>query len=75
MYEIFMGLSKIIAPFIPFITEEIYQNLKTKDMPESIHLCDYVELNKKHIDEELENGMKKIRELVEVGRALDQRLE
>jgi isoleucyl-tRNA synthetase len=70
MYDIFIGLSKILAPFIPFITEEIYQNLKTVDMSESIHLCDYLESEEKLIDEELENGMKIIRELVEAGRAL-----
>jgi len=70
MYEIFMDLSKIVAPFTPFITEEIYQNLKTQAMPESIHLCDYVKLDKKLIDANLEEGMQKIRSLVEVGRAL-----
>jgi isoleucyl-tRNA synthetase len=70
MYDIFIGLSKILAPFIPFITEEIYQNLKTDDMPESIHLCDYLNSVKKNIDDKLEKGMKIIRDLVEAGRAL-----
>ncbi len=70
MYDVFMGLSKLIAPFMPFITEEIYLNLKTQEMPESVHLCDYLKPDKKQIDEGLENGMKRIRALVEVGRAL-----
>ena len=70
MYAIFLGLSKISAPFIPFITEEIYLNLMTDDMPESIHLCDYLKPDEKQIDEELEKGMQQIRKLVEVGRAL-----
>jgi isoleucyl-tRNA synthetase len=70
MYDIFLGLSKLLAPYIPFITEEIYQNLKTYDMPESIHLCDYPQLDKKQIDEKLEEGMNRIRILVETGRAL-----
>jgi isoleucyl-tRNA synthetase len=70
MYDIFLGLSKILAPFIPFITEEIYQNLKSKHMPESIHLCNYLEPDKKAIDNSLEQGMQQIRELVEMGRAL-----
>ena len=70
MYEIFIGLSKLLAPFIPFITEELYQNLKTDDMSESIHLCDYVKVQEKQIDKNLEEGMEKIRALVEVGRAL-----
>jgi len=70
MYEIFLGLTKLTAPFIPFITEEMYQNLRTDDMPESIHLCDYIKINEKTIDERLEKGMQKIRRLVEAGRAL-----
>jgi isoleucyl-tRNA synthetase len=70
MYEIFLGLSKLVAPFIPFITEEIYQNLKTDDMPESVHLCDYIKPDDKLVDNKLEEGMEKIRALVEVGRAL-----
>jgi len=70
MYDVFLGLSKILAPFIPFITEEIFLNIKTDDMPESIHLCDYLQCEEKHIDEKLEEGMERIRELVEIGRAL-----
>ena len=70
IYEVFLGLAQLIAPFTPFITEEIYQNIKTDSMPESIHLCDYPQVQKTHIDEELEAGMKQIRGLVEVGRAL-----
>ncbi|DAC72278.1 MAG TPA: isoleucine--tRNA ligase [Thermoplasmata archaeon] len=70
MYEIFVGLSQILAPFIPFITEEIYQNLKTSKMPESVHLCDYLTVDEKVIDEELDEGMEQIRALVESGRAL-----
>jgi len=70
MYEIFLGLSKLLAPYIPFITEEIYLNIKTDDMPESVHLCDYVITDKKQIDIDLENGMEQIRSLVEAGRAL-----
>src|SRR5512137_948950 len=70
MYEIFIGLSQLLAPFIPFICEEIYQNLKTTDMPESVHLCDYLIADTKAIDETLEQGMNQIRALVESGRAL-----
>ena len=70
MYDVCLGLTKILAPFIPFITEEIYQNLKTEDMPESVHLCNYVKPDEKQIDEKLEEGMKQIRTLVEAGRAL-----
>ncbi len=70
MYDIFLGLAKILAPFTPFITEEIYQNLKTEEMPESVHLCDYVHSDETVIDESLEQGMTRIRALVELGRAL-----
>lgn len=70
IYEVFIGLSQLIAPFTPFITEEIYQNLRTDSMPESIHLCDYPQVKKQQILEDLEAGMKQIRGLVEVGRAL-----
>jgi isoleucyl-tRNA synthetase len=70
MYEVFVGLSQILAPFIPFITEEIYQSLRTTDLPESIHLCDYLTVDKKAINEDLERGMEQIRALVESGRAL-----
>jgi isoleucyl-tRNA synthetase len=70
MYTVFLDFSKILSPFIPFITEEIFLNLKTNNMPESIHLCDYPESDKKLIDEKLESGMARIRTLVEIGRAL-----
>lgn len=70
MYEIFLGFSTLLAPFIPFITEEVYQNLKTKSMPQSVHLCNYPEQNVSYLHTELETGMAHIRELVEEGRAL-----
>jgi isoleucyl-tRNA synthetase len=70
MYETFIGLSQLLAPFIPFITEEMYLNLKTSEMPESVHLCDYPAIDKSAINEELEKGMEQIRALVESGRAL-----
>jgi len=70
IYDIFLGISTLIAPFTPFITEEIYQNLRTSSMPESIHLCDYPTVETNRINDELEYGMKQIRGLVEVGRAL-----
>jgi len=70
MYDICIGLTKILAPFIPFITDEMYQNLRIDDMPESVHLCDYVKPDEKQINKKLEDGMEQIRGLVEVGRAL-----
>ena len=70
MYDLFIALSKLLAPFTPFITEEIYQNLRTEGMPESIHLCDYIVSDPHALHEELEHGMEQIRKLVEAGRAL-----
>ncbi len=70
MYEIFIGLTQLLAPFIPFITEEIYLNLKTSEMPESVHLCKYPAVDTDAIHEDLESGMEQIRALVESGRAL-----
>jgi len=70
MYDVFLGLSEVLAPFIPFITEEIYLNLRADDMPESVHLCDYPVSDEKQMDEKLEEGMERIRELVEIGRSL-----
>lgn len=70
MYEVFLALAKVIAPFTPFIADEMYLNLRTEDMPESVHLCDYVNPDENLLDDELEKGMERIRSLVEVGRAL-----
>jgi isoleucyl-tRNA synthetase len=70
IYEIFFGLSTLLAPFTPFIAEKIYQNLKMKSSPESVHLCDYPIVDESKISDELEDGMKQIKNLVEVGRAL-----
>jgi isoleucyl-tRNA synthetase len=70
MYDIFVGLSQLLAPFTPFITEEMYQNLRTQSMPESVHLCNYVVSDHRAIHDGLEHGMEQIRALVEAGRAL-----
>ncbi len=70
IYEVFIGLARMLAPFTPFITEEIYQNLRTNEMKESVHLCNYPEYNDSFVDKKLEQGMQQIRSLVEVGRAL-----
>jgi len=66
LYYVLLNLSKLIAPFTPFISEEIYQGLKTKD---SVHLCDYPKPNKKLINKELEERMKQVREIVTIGLA------
>ena len=70
MYDVFVTLSKLIAPFIPFLSENIYQSIKTQNMPESVHLCDYPEVDNNIIDEELEDVMDRVKEIVELGRTL-----
>ncbi len=70
LYNVLLEFSKIIAPFLPFISEEIYQNLRTDNMPESVHLCDYplVNQNLKHTD--VEERMSIVQSAVYMGRAL-----
>ena len=43
LYQVLITLTKIAAPFIPFISDAIYQNLRNQEMPESVHLCFYPE--------------------------------
>lgn len=65
-YEILVGISKMIAPFVPFIAEELYRNLTDN---ESVHLDYYPDYDEKLIDLELEEKMDLVRDLVRLGRA------
>ena len=72
LYTSLVTISKAAAPMIPFMTEEIYQNLVRsidKDAPESIHLCDFPTVNKAWINEELERDMDEVLKIVVMGRA------
>lgn len=72
LYEVLVGLSKLVAPFVPFISEQIYQNLvRSLDVnaPESVHFCNYPKADEKMIDTSLNEGMNKVLQLVELGRA------
>jgi len=60
---VLFNLSQILAPFIPFFSEQIYQNLKNEKDLESVHLCNYPEFNEKLIDKKLEQEMEEIREI------------
>ena len=64
LYYLILNLTKLIAPMMPFLTEEIYQNLKLKNMPESVHLENWPKADKELISQELEEKMKKIKEVV-----------
>ena len=70
LYSVLMKYIKLACPVIPFITEEIYQNLKTDTMPDSIHLCDYPEAEASVRDEQLEKKMEVTQHAVSMGRAL-----
>ena len=72
LYTALVTVSKVAAPMIPFMTEQIYQNLVRsvdKTAPESIHLCDYPVVNEDYIDTELEANMENVLKLVVMGRA------
>ncbi len=72
LYTTLVTLAKISAPMIPFMTEDIYQNLVAgidKTAPESIHLCDFPVANESFIDKELEANMEAVLDAVVIGRA------
>ncbi len=72
LYTALVTLCKTAAPMIPFLTEDIYQNLVRtvdKNAPESIHLCDFPEVNESMIDPELEASMDEVLKVVVFGRA------
>jgi len=70
LYYALKTFCKCAAPVIPFITEEMYQNFKTSDDKESVHLCDYPVYNEKMRDEELEFRMSTVQKAVSMGRSL-----
>ena len=72
LYEALKNLCKCAAPMIPFMTEEIYQNIVRRvepDAPESVHLCDFPEADVTKIDSELERRMDEVLNIVVMGRA------
>ena len=72
LYTALVTLCKTAAPMIPFMTEDIYQNLVRsidKNAPESIHLCDFPKYDEALIDEQLEKDMEEVLSIVVLGRA------
>ncbi len=72
LYTALVTISKAAAPMIPFMTEDIYQNMVRsvdKDAPESIHLCDFPQVHAERIDKALEESMKDVLAAVVMGRA------
>lgn len=70
LYYVLMELCKIAAPFIPFVSEAIYQDIKLENMPESIHLCDYPIYNQEYRDLKLEEYMDDVQLVVSLGHSL-----
>ena len=72
LYTALVTVAKTAAPLIPFMTEDIYQNLVRSidpNTPESVHLCHYPEVKEEWIDKDLEENMENLLEVVVLGRA------
>ena len=72
LYTVLVTLTKLSAPFVPFMTESIYQNLVPNfypDAPKSVHLCSFPEYDEKAVDLALEEGMQNVLDIVVLGRA------
>ena len=72
LYKVLTTLIKVAAPFVPFMTDEIYQNLVVgldKNAPESVHLCLWPEVNENAINKELEKEMDLAYKIVKLGRS------
>jgi isoleucyl-tRNA synthetase len=72
LYEVLTTLAKLLAPIIPYLTDELYQNLVRAaypDAPESVHLCDYPAYDPALADEALLRDMATVVNVVELGRA------
>ncbi|MCH9609003.1 MAG: Isoleucine--tRNA ligase [Chlamydiales bacterium] len=70
LYHVLTELCKVAAPFVPFLSEAIYLNLKSKQMPQSVHLCDYPTYHTSCRDPKLEKGMDALQVSVSLGHAL-----
>lgn len=70
LHTVLLRLCRIAAPFTPFLSEEIHRSLRTDDMPESVHLCDYPLPGALPRDEALEAQMARVQEVVGLARQL-----
>ncbi|MCM1289762.1 MAG: isoleucine--tRNA ligase [Corallococcus sp.] len=72
LYTVLDTLVKVAAPFVPFITESIYQNITANffaDAPKSVHLCSYPKADEKRINKRLNSAMEKVLDIVVLGRS------
>ncbi len=70
LYRVLLTFTKVAAPMVPFISDEIYQNLSKGELKESVHLEDYPVYNSEERDEKLEKEMSLIVKAIAMGRAL-----
>ncbi len=70
LHYVLLQLSQIAAPFIPFMSDAIYRNLRMAGMPESVHLCDFPKGDATQRDEALERQMAAVMTVVSLGRTL-----
>ena len=70
LYYVLLQLTKVAAPFIPCLSDSIYMNLRTSDMPDSVHLCDFPKADGGNRDEDLESQMADVMTVVRLGRLL-----
>ena len=78
LYHVLLTSVKIIAPILPFMSEKIYQNLVCnidKNLPESVHLCEYPEIDDQKIDQKMIDQVDAIRKMVELGRSARNKAE
>lgn len=70
LHHVLIELSKIAAPFIPFLSDAIFRSIRSPDMPESVHLCDYPLYHPEERNPDLERGMDALQIVVSLGHAL-----
>jgi len=70
LHHVLLELCKIAAPFIPFLSEAIYCNIRSEQMPESVHLCDYPTYCAESRNQTLEEGMESLQISVSLGHSL-----
>src|SRR5581483_5557540 len=69
LYECLETLTRLMAPIVPFLTDYVWDVLRTGDAPESVHLASWPQISEELIDETLTERMALVRRLVELGRA------
>lgn len=74
LYRSLVDLTKLLAPFVPFLAEEVYLNLVPEGR-DSVHLCDWPEYDESQVDETLQKHMETVRELTATGRRLRDRVD